>query len=220
MLSSMVPGERGCVMCVSYQVLCTAKHSKSNPFSFEFIGMDHLTRDIMQVDLGDKDQDGTPIMSSFQEFIFRYYLRGLHRPDLIVVLPPVNHAKTLTVREPSDFVSQIRGMKSLINTWMPNNTQVVWLPGMAEAERARGENNYVNKTWGGKLASEIIRDLNQILYEKMEAEFLSDNGRHFGFFDLFKATEGHGDWSVDGVHMKAFWYDLIMSYVMETFCAG
>ncbi len=219
LLSRMKPDERNCVMCVSYQVICTNKHSRKGLFRFEFIGMHHLSETVMQVDLGDKDQDGIPIMSSFQEFIFRYHLQRPHQPDLIVVPPPVNHAKFQTVHKPRGFLDQIRGMKSLIDTWMPDDTRVVWLPGMAEHESARGKNKYVNKTWGGKLASEIVLDLNKILYEEMEPEFVGDAGKHFGFLDLFKATVGHGDWSVDGVHMKPFWYELAMSYVMETFCA-
>ena len=219
LLSNMVPDERLCILCVSYHVLCTTKYSKTNPFRFEFIGMHHLSRFVMQVDLGDKYQNGTAKMSSFQEFLFRYHLQGPQKPDLIVVPPPVNHAKLKTVAQPGEFLRQVRSMKSLIETWMPNNARVVWLPGMAENENARGKGKYVNKTWGGKLASEIILDLNQILYEEMEPAFLSEKGRYFGFFDLFKASEGHDGWSLDGIHMKAFWYDLIMTYVMETFCA-
>ena len=72
----------------------------------------------------------------------------------------------------------------------------------------------------GKSASELILDLNNVVYTELEPDLVSDAGRHVGFLDLFKASHNRGEWSEEGVHMVPFWYEVIMSYLLQVFCVS
>lgn len=202
--------QRLCSLCVSYKVLCCGRSLRD--LTFEYIGMHHMSEYGMTVDMGDEnDTERKP--TSFQEFIFRYYVT--ESPDVIIVSPPVNHVKFTSL--PNNFRLQFKSFKSLIDTWIPETAQVYWLPGTAEVE-SRKSAEYVNRTWHGKLANEHILDINRVIYEELASDLEHDNRRHYGFLDLFQASQDRGEWSKDGVHFQTFWYELMMSYVLQLFC--
>jgi hypothetical protein len=60
--------------------------------------------------------------------------------------------------------------------------------------------------------------MNAILYEVLERDIVSDEGRIFSFLDLFEASLSRVTWSTDGVHMKPVWYENVMTMFWETFC--
>ncbi len=209
----MILGKRLCGKCVSYKVLC--KGREISPFTLEFIGFHHMAAGVMEVNL--RNLTGSTNLTSYQEFVFRYFLKD-SSPDIIIVPPPVNHGKFREI--PYHFRLQLRSLKSLIDAWMPRSAQVYWLPGMAEHENRRNVAEFVNRTLRGKLASELILELNRRVYKELEPELLREAGRYFGFFDLFQASINRSEWSFDGTHMQPFWYELIMSYLLQLFCVS
>ncbi len=212
----MVLRKRLCGKCVSYTAQCKAEGRP--PLILEFIGFHHMTQGVMEVNTGNMASKETNLMS-FQEFVFRHYLKD-RNPDFIVIPPPVNHAKFREL--PREFKRDLLSLKSLIDTYMPATTQVYWLPGMAEHENRRTGRSlkWLNVTVRGKLASELILDLNNVAYKELEPELTRDAGRHFGFLDLFKASRNRSEWSHEGVHMEPFWYEVIMSYFLQVFCVS
>ena len=178
----------------------------------------HMTQGVMEVNTGNMASKETNLMS-FQEFVFRHYLKD-RNPDFIVIPPPVNHAKFREL--PREFKRDLLSLKSLIDTYMPATTQVYWLPGMPEHENRRTgrSRKWLNVTVRGKLASQLILDLNNVVYKELEPDLTSDAGRHFGFLDLFKASRNRSEWSHEGVHMEPFWYEVIMSYFLQVFCVS
>ena len=213
--SAMVLSLRYCEECVSYTVLCKAEGTA--PLTLEFIGFHHMSNGVMEVDVGNMYSEGTKV--SFQEFVIRHYLKD-RIPDIIVIPPPVNHAKFNEL--PPEFKEDLLSLKALIDLWMPETTQVYWLPGMAEHENRRtgASLKWLNASLHGKLASDLILDLNNAVYKGLESDLVRDDGRHFGFLDLFKASRNRSEWSHEGVHMEPFWYEVIMSYFLQVCCAS
>ncbi len=170
------------------------------PVTFEYIVFHHMKRFAMQVGMGNLNSGETKLIS-FQECLFSNYLKD-NTPDLIIFSPTVNHAKFHHL--PPPFERHLRFLKSCINAWTPPTTEIYWLPGIAEHENRRTKTEYINKTFHGKLASELILALNEVLYVVLEPDLLREEGRHFGFLDLFQATVNRSEWSKDGVHMEPF----------------
>ncbi len=212
--SRMMIGVRWCGCCLSYKMRCQDRDIE--PFTFEYIGFHHMERFVMDVNMGNMASGETNLIS-FHEFLFRHYLKD-NTPDLIIFSPTVNHGKFREL--PRQFRLQLRSLKSYIDAWTPAETEVYWLPGMAEHENRRTRQKYINKTKRGKLATELILDLNNLVYKELEPDLLLENGRHFGFLDLFQASVNRSEWSYDGIHMEPFWYDLIMSYLLQVFCVS
>ena len=209
-LASMLQARgRYCSGCASSLHTCTVSGSKIN---VEYIGMD----DILDSSLRIYDRSAREnCVETFQEFIFRIFLKD-HYPDFLVVSATPNHLKFKYSR--TRFVMDLHYFIGLMRSYLPQTTRILWIPGIAENENAqRTEKNKrnFNKRVEGMLASERIDLLNHILYANIEKELINASSNIFGFLDLFQASVDRMSWYVDRGHLKNTWYMTIAAYMLE-----
>ena len=152
--------------------------------------------------------------NSYQEFIFREYLRDDY-PDVILLFSS-SHDKA---RHDLAMIEQnIYNLKSLIKQFVPRTSKLFWFSVI-------GENlNKKPKAW--RLArfdrnfttDEQNERINGALFKALLPELRQDNSTFATFFDLYAMSKDVLRWSKDGIHLKNTWYDIVISYVFQMMC--
>ena len=76
-------------------------------------------------------------------------------------------------------------------------------------------------TFDGKSkTNEQIERLNRELFDVLRPELIRKDGKISTFFDLYDMSLGVSHWSLDGVHRRSQWYDVVLSNWFQTFCAN
>ncbi len=126
---------------------------------------------------------------------------------------PLNHAMYAPIDKYSD---QLKTLKTIMDKYIPRNTKVFFIPTFREFP-SRYKETFAN-TYKSMDRNKRIQRLLGELYANMEEDFISDTSNRYGFLDLYNITSSLASWSEDGIHMKAVYYDAIMSLFWELYC--
>ena len=153
-------------------------------------------------------------VTTTQELLFRYYLQ--HRyPDVYLVFLPFSHAKRQILL--SRLRMEIQYFKSLIDHFIPITTKVVYIPVYAEFDDKKPL-LWRNRLFENMSATDMLNEMNHVLYDVIENDLLDPTGRYYGFLDLIDVSKDRAAWNTDGVHMKPIWYERVMMMFWQTYC--
>ncbi|ELT97054.1 hypothetical protein CAPTEDRAFT_205712 [Capitella teleta] len=153
---------------------------------------------------------------SFNEFLFKHYLKNNYTyPNVLFVFPPFNHlCRTL---HPKLRRKTVFNFVKLLHRYIPSSSKVYWITAFRQFEE--------KKTWSrgfakyhGKLASEGIIELNQILVDVLKSRLSDPESNDFTMWDMMQTSEGMEAWSYDGIHMKPWWYTRMVQDFLHVHC--
>jgi len=195
--------DRGCSGCRSSHVTCQSRDNHTTILSLEL--------------LHDTEVTSSRSLTS-QEFLFKEYLRGAGNvPDMVIVFSN-NHDRegqaTLL-----DFRLSLRYFLDLIDYYLPASTSVIWLSKPSFYVPVQPM-KYRKVVLEGRYSTNEWTNLsNRILYSEIKKRF-EKKKRPAVFFDILGLVGPvQSILHVDGIHMKQTWYNHIISYVFQTFCA-
>ncbi len=191
-----------CSGCLSSTMACVAPWGS---IKLEYIGMDDILDSTVRF-YNRKSREKS--IETFQEFIFRQFLKDRY-PDVLVISPTINHVKFKGTT--AKFALDLNYLRGLMHLYLPETTRVFWIPGMAESEKTRHNEQYLRKRVDGWLASDKINHLNHVLYAQTEHELLNVSSSVYGFLDLYQASLDRGDW----YHDEPIWYRTMAAYILE-----
>jgi len=207
-VSAIKVHDRDCSGCHSQHVTCHSRDYHHTVVQVKFLVLEMLH---------DSEVTSARSMTS-QEFLFKEYLRAPGNvPDLVIIFGnnhDNSHEGTLV-----DFRRSMRYLLDLTHDYLPPTAQLIWLskpqqylPGTPILWR--------NAVYEGKFdTNEWLTRANQIFYQEIKERF-DRTSKPFAFLDLFELESAVlAELSTDGVHSKPIWYDFVISYIFQTFCA-
>ncbi|KAI0217212.1 hypothetical protein LSAT2_030907 [Lamellibrachia satsuma] len=220
MASDIVVHHRDCSGCRSKTESCSDGSLKLN---IEYITMEFFqdtevttVRNRWQVNCPHESPQGCHQSNTNQEFILSEYLVGNY-PDVILLFSS-SHDKSRY--EQNKVRAYIDYLKMLISMYVPNRTQVFWFSKISENLQKKPK-IWINVSFDGKYnTNEQIERLNRELFDVLRPEFTIKDGKISTFFDIYDMSLGVPEWSLDGVHLKSQWYDVVLSNWFQTFCAN
>jgi len=204
--------DRDCAGCHSQQVTCDSRNS-STDFNHTVIQVKFLALEFIH----DSEVTSSRSMTS-QEFLFKEYLRAPSNvPDLVLIFSnshDKNHESTLV-----DFRRSMRYVLDLTHDYLPPTAQLIWLS-KPQQYAVRTPARWRTAVYEGHLSTnQWMVKANQIFYQEIKEHF-DRTGKPSAFFDLFELQSSViAEHSVDGVHSKPIWYQYVMSFIFQTFCA-
>jgi len=145
-----------------------------------------------------------------QEFLLRDYLHRDAFPELLVIPAPFAHEIGYgRAHAHADGIRpSLRHLLNLIKTYVPNLTDVYWLPAQRMFLPKRSP-------WAQR-----IKDCNSILFEVLRDDMIREGGNIHGFLDLFELSCPLKRLSRGGdrVHMKSDWYNTLARHLIELHC--
>ncbi|ELU08901.1 hypothetical protein CAPTEDRAFT_206977 [Capitella teleta] len=191
--------DRGrCWTCQSILYECT---SGDRNLTLEHIGSHTLLLDGVNITIK-RGNEKHIIRISFQDFIFRYYMKDNY-PDVFFVFPPFNHVCRYS--NPNTNRNRLSTFVDLLHQYLPTSTKVYWISAFREIEERRPK-KLAFQMVNGEPATEGIKRLNQILLDILKSSWSDPESNDFATWDMMQASEGLESWSKDGVHMRPLWY--------------
>ncbi|ELU06416.1 hypothetical protein CAPTEDRAFT_198401 [Capitella teleta] len=181
---------RPCYTCGGRFTRCTKDESI---VELEHLPLPYLTDEAISL---------PPEFRTTLDFYFRKYLRE-DTPDLIIFGPPFNHEISAPV---SVTKHRLRYLIKVFERMIPTSTDFVWLP----SARVFGKNAHV-------INSKLLT-LNHALFDQLKSRFLNSSDKWNGFYDEFALSHPLKSMTVDGVHMKADYYNVLMQHLVSLFC--
>ena len=218
--SDIVVHHRDCSGCRSKAASCTDGSVK---IYLEYITMEFFqdtevttVRNRWQKNCPRRTPHGCHQSNTNQEFILSEYLMGNY-PDVILLFSS-SHDKARY--EQNKIRAYIDYLKMLIDMYVPKRTKVVWFSKISE-NLMKKPKIWRNVTFDGKSkTNEQVERLNRELFDILRPELIRKDGKISTFFDIYDMSLGVPQWSLDGVHRKSDWYDVVLSNWLQTFCAN
>ncbi len=206
--------------CFSKQ--CTPSTSKNNTttdrlaFEIEYISYTNILESTLYLRAGPRNR--SMYFSTFAEYVFRYYLREHGYPDLLIAYAQFHHLKWHASFSKAKL--EIQYVNSLMETFIPTTTKILWLPGHLECQE-RIPAKFARNPHGDDLDSnQILHGLNHVLYEVLRPSLKNPKSNTFAFFDFAKISCPQTCVShMDSVHMLPEYYAVIGSYILQLACA-
>lgn len=152
------------------------------------------------------------ISDTSQRFLLAEYFHD-PRPDLFIVFGNAHDHMPLR-----DLIGDLDAFAALIDQYVTPPTRLIWLSRFAEDARRKPE--YFRKLEINGTRLQWLDAANRLMYERMRGRFL-DKKSLLLFPDLLPmSTAVLDDFNIDGVHMHPDWYQHVMSYILQTLCAG
>ena len=220
---AIVTAQRTCHSCLS--TLQTCYDVRTNyQINLEYISMIVLSNATIlpnETYCQIKSTDPVCSVATQQDFLFRIYLRDRF-PDLLLVFTTFAHDRERN--STAEVKTGIRYLFNILRETSKNKGTILVFPG-SKMNLAKSLSNEVNFTFTeeGLDSNGMISALNHVLYEAMMEEKMVHNTTNmYGFLDLFSMSD-HDDltreWSIDHVHFKRPWYQMVMAYVMGVLAA-
>jgi len=155
------------------------------------------------------------VSTTSQQFLLKEYLASTP-PDLLIVFGNAHDSMRFTLRE---HAMNVRTFLDMIDVYLPPTTRVIWTSKCGEYEPKKPlvyqGPIYENRTMH---ILQWLDAANKIQFKETRRHLLK-NGRPLEFMDLLEMSEPVlSEWSLDGVHMDALWYQHVISYLMQSLC--
>ena len=205
---------RGCSRCLSTAVSCTKSTGHLDlKVHLEYLCMEYYH----DVELTSVDDLNNVASKTTQEFYFKEYLQGNY-PDAIFLFGN-NDLGRANLSQHTQYVHELA---HLLQENVPTSTLVVWIPSGPEY-RPKKPARWRNVTYenGRYYIEGLIRNVNRIVFNTLKPVMTREHSNFLPFLDLQgMASEQKvlATLSLDGVHMKPVWYEVILSALLETLC--
>jgi hypothetical protein len=152
------------------------------------------------------------------EYLLKYYFPHVGFPDLWLFTLPFHHESW------GSSVDKIRAdliyMLKMFDMHLPKKTRVVFIADARECPELRPTQVIIDfEAFWNKTRNVNIHELNQVLYEVLWRRS-KYHINVFGFLDADKIScPLVCKWHFDGAHMTRVWYEKMVRYVLESFCA-
>ena len=218
--SDIVVHHRDCSGCKSKAVLCADESLKVDIeyITMEFFQDTEVTtiRNQWQKNCPRQTVQGCHQSNTNQEFILSEYFEGNY-PDVILLFSSSHDKVRYGLNKVRAYIDYL---KLLINMYVPKKTQVFWFSKISE-DLQKKPKIWRNVTFDGKSkTNEQIERLNRELFDVLRPELMKKDGKISTFFDIYDMSLGVPQWSLDGVHRKSEWYNVVMSNWFQTLCAN
>ena len=217
--SDIVVNHRDCGGCRSITESCSDNSTKIN---VEYISMEfYLDTEVTTVRNKWQKNCHASSEASYcrqsntnQEFILGEYLEDNY-PDVLLLFSG-NHDKARA------GLTKIRGdmeyLKMLVKKYVPQQTKVFWFSKITENQQQK-QQYWRDLIFDGKWKTNpFLERLNYELFDVLRTEFMETDWHILPFFDIYDMSLGVLDWTLDGIHRKAEWYDAVISNWLQTFC--
>ena len=189
---------------------CTLKRTVANQPAIE-LQVEHLV--MYRYAMFDNK---TYAFGTLPEYYFRVYLRDSF-PDVILLFG--NHHDFRNSRMEINRVD-IDKLVGLLKETVPSKVPFIWLTTTEEFEDYRPE-IWKNKTYDdGKYDyCQKIQLVNKLIFNATKSFMVQEHSNFLPFLDMQSVSQGVvKELNLDGVHFKGQWYDVIISYLLQTLC--
>ncbi|ELT87459.1 hypothetical protein CAPTEDRAFT_223185 [Capitella teleta] len=176
------------------------KDSSIHSLNIEYLNMMNLTSKLLTLRGW---TEGTSA-DTYEEFLFKIYLRD-NFPDVLVIVLPEDHRRQVLPEQKA----AIKAFVEIVKQYVPASTRVVWVPATAEVERKKQKKK--------KPISEATFRRNMFLYRTIESDVLLSNASHSTFINLYNASM---PWTGSGQNglLPQKWYEAVMTSLLAIPC--
>jgi hypothetical protein len=196
-----------CIPCIAFRTECNLG---KQTVRVEYISLEDIRMSVKKI-------RGTKLFCP--DYLFNVYFREAW-PSLSFFSLPMNHIKYL--HSPERFNETLSTFLTSLTCAKPSYADFYLLPGLSEWEsKRRGPNKatWFNRRYKGRLATDQIRLMNNVLLQQLEPLLLDASSHIYSFLDMVDLTSGLKDICFDGVHYEDRFYIALLNALFGLYCA-